>query len=263
MNRSQILHLIDPFKKKPQLQDKTDEQLTNILTKLRENLYEYEFNDYFFDRSSVMNNLIIREQEVMVKEKELEIKEKELEQLRVRLLTASSPIRDQVRKPDQSYRETLLPSSMPFNNRNYSSNREMSIDSELAEALRISEEEHNKRIERDKLDNEAIERERDEYELLMRQSEDAFKDEKNVVVRTTDGLNLSFFNDKPEGITDEFLISFYSSLKALNFEEARAQINTLPMECSRWIIKLKCGNSTLRQKLQSKDPEAYKCLSRC
>lgn len=261
MKRVTLLNLIDPYRKRPELAEKSDEDLERILTRLHESLYEYKFNDYTYNKSSdIIGGIILKQQELVIKEEELRLKEDELKRFQDELKnsykninnkpTLFSPNEDYVRPPDKIKREQLISTD----------NNE---DEEFNNILRKSAEEYNNiQIEKERLERERVEKERDEIESTMRMtSTQVFAlSPKKEVNNNVEGLDFSIFSNKPEEVTNEFLTELYLLLKSYDIDSARTKINSLSIQSVQWLMKLKSKSGTLRQKITSRDNEAYKCL---
>lgn len=262
MQRAKLLNIIDPFKRNPEFATKTDKELVDILAAMHDGIYQFKFEDYTYNKSSdIIGGILVKQQELYAKEKELEVKEENLKKFEQLLKTSFSnnkqlfkgkneEIKDEpyIRSPDKVKRETLIPQN---------------IDSEIEEVLRVSAEEHyKKQAEIEQKKRELIEKEKNEYEEAMRIStaEIFAKSPAKKLIKSTDELDLSIFTDKPEDITDEFLVEFYTLLKSKDFDKARLKMNTLSIPSIQWITKLSYGKLTLRKGLINKDNDTYKCL---
>lgn len=192
---------------------------------------------------------------------------------------------DYVRPPDKPVRMRLIddePEDEAMRIALDNSREQYRID-QLRRALIQSEEDERRReeesyrakIERDRLalEEERLERERLEADLRAHRIQQ--EEEDNALAETlksasvqvkreesTDDIviDMSRFQDKPSDISEDFLRDICVMLKNQEFENVRAKMKELSAGSIAWFIRLKCGSSTLKSKIVSKDAEAYKCI---
>lgn len=292
LSREDIISLIDPFRQRPELSRRADGELMEILVKLHSNLYEFKHEHYKMQSRSIVNDLMKKERELQIREEEIQIKEKRLRDSEFKLSQnrrenwISSPDHFQTddderssvpvrvtqhatndheeyvnRPPDFPKRECLLntPSCPIIQPRRSQPVITDEYDAELREALRLSEEEEFKA--RQAAANSA--REREEFEEAMAiSSKMAFTESipKNLISNSDVRIDMSNFSGIPADVTEEFLSNVYILLKNQDFVGAKELYTKISGGSCSWLMRLKCGNSALRQKIMSKDPEAYKCI---
>lgn len=192
---------------------------------------------------------------------------------------------DYVRPPDKPVRMRLIddePEDEEMRTALINSREQFRID-QLRRALIQSEEDERRReeesyrakLERDRLalEEERLERERLEADLRAHRLQQ--EEEDNALAETLKSaavevkkehstedvvIDMSRFQDKPSDISEEFLKDICVMLKNQEFENVRAKMKELSAGSIAWFIRLKCGSSTLKSKIVSKDAEAYKCI---
>lgn len=128
-------------------------------------------------------------------------------------------------------------------------------DDDLLKVLQMSikEDEERRRInaEREKME--------DSMDIPL---EDFFGDNNPKSPVDTSVLDFDKFNGKPSTITDDFIVSFYESLKSNDRNLIRNLLDSLPLADARWMHRLKCGQNSLRNRLSSEEENLHLYFSK-
>lgn len=271
LSREEIISLIDSFSQRPDLRSRSDGELMNILVALHSNVYEFKHEHYKFQARNLVNDMMRKERELQIREEEIQKRETRIRDSEFKLRQSKSPETREsnsndsyVRSPDPVRTECLIGpavihQSPPRSQIRYQQSDQDEMDAELREAIRLSEEEEF-RVRQAAV---RARQEKKEYEDAMAESSrTAFQEttvkpvESSVDVK----IDLTSFQGVPADITEEFLVNVYTALKNQDFDRAKEFYNKISGGSCSWLMRLKHGNFALRQKIMSKDPEAYKCI---
>ena len=241
--KQELIDLIDPYRRKPELRNKTVDELAIMFNDAYSHLYRFKLEHYNQNSKDIVNELFRQSNDLALKQAELDQRALALNLKESQLQERERKLREEiyVRPPDPVIRQRLVDP--------------VSIDEDPAFLAAIEE----SRREADRRLFEAS-------QLIT--STDFFEENKiktvsqpiESVTERTVNLDMSKFEGAPEGINQEFLTNLYFALESQNFDQAKELWKTLPGSASNWLGYVKCGNTTLKKKLLGSSPDAYKCL---
>lgn len=153
-----------------------------------------------------------------------------------------------------------------YRKRNDDDDIQRAIQLSQQDARREEDESYRLKIERERQEEERLAKKQQEEQeqlekALLESTKPRVIEEKPSVVDPNDiQINMEYFKDKPEEVTYDFLKDVCILLKQQDFDGARKKIAELSVGSTSWFVRLKCETGTLKNKIVSRDVEAYKCI---
>lgn len=294
LTRQELLNTLDPFSLRANiLRNKTTKELEEYLNKSLTSVYEYQISDY--DENMIFKQMKVTVFQQMLKDSELRKREAIIRQrendVGIQRNSSSKRISSRNnditihnspavirREPDQPKVDRLIDNDSEdadilsaIENSRKTFDIEESLryasDQSLQHEESVLLESHKrlleKQVEREKIQGEIrkkYENDQDDFENSLGDNAESSSELISSGEDECIEIDENLFKDRPADVTMDFLKEMCILLKQKKFSEANRKMSEISPASSRWLVRIKCKNGTMRGKITSSDPEAYKCI---